>query len=255
MHILHGLEKPDPTREEHILSSFWKEFAELHPNHEVFAHASMQTLILKRAVPLVVHGDEGRGRRRAAHFVLSFHSLLGKGIAKHGAIRKRKRTRLECNFDGHSFTNRFVITTLRKRDYTREHSDKWQLLMETLAEESQFMWQAGIVSPYGGRYWGVVLNVIGDWPFLHKSAGFSRSFNSIQKRVTIRNPPAGICHLCRAGQADCHFEQLATRRPEWMHTLYVEDPFMEPSPIATHLLKLPGRNLASGPLTGSTPCT
>lgn len=240
MHILHGLERPNPTREEHTLSSFWKEFAKLHPNHEVFTQASLQSLNLKRTVPLLVHGDEGRGRRRVAHFALSFHSVLGKGIAKHGAIRKRKRTRLECNFDGHTYTNRFVIATLRKRDYTRENSDKWPLLLDTLADESRFMWEVGIDSPYGGRYWGAVLNVIGDWPFLHKCGGFSRSFNSIQKRVTIRRPPAGICHLCRAGQADCQFEQLATRRPGWIQTLYVEDPFVEPSSIAANLLKIPG---------------
>lgn len=78
MHILHGLHKPHGAREESILRAF----ESVHPQHQVFQEARSGTLSLSRAVPLVIHGDEGRGRRHTAHFVLSFHSLLGFGFGK-----------------------------------------------------------------------------------------------------------------------------------------------------------------------------
>ena len=246
MHILHGLQKQHASREESILSAFWRNFARLYPNHQIFQQASLGTLVLKRAIPLLLHGDEGRGRRHGAHFVFSFHSMLGRGFAKanqssRGRGLKNSWARMEVNFEGHTFTNRFLITSLRKRDYSDEHAETWQLLMESVAEEARFMWEVGVANPQGGRFWGVVVGIIGDWPFLHKCAGFSRSFNNIQKRVTVRTPPVGICHRCQAGQTQCPFEQIETRRPTWAATEHVQNTFLTPSPFATHLLHEPGK--------------
>jgi hypothetical protein len=89
MHILHGLQRPHVAREESILKAFWGRFESVHPQHQVFQAARSGTLSLSRAVPLVIHGDEGRGRRHAAHFVLSFHSLLGFGFGKERMYKKR----------------------------------------------------------------------------------------------------------------------------------------------------------------------
>lgn len=245
IHILHGLDAPDTVREETILQSFWCKFRELHPTHMVFQQADMGRLLLKRCIPLLIHGDEGRGRKHVAHFVLSFHSMLGFGFKKDQSTpRKRKRERMECNFEGHTYTNRYLIATLRKRDYSDEQSEVWKLLMNMVAEESRFMWEVGVANDDGRRYWGIVVGLIGDWPFLHKCGGFSRSFNNIQRRAVVRSEPVGICHLCRAGQRNVSFEQLETRRPVWLSTMFVQDPFVEISPFAEKLLHEPGREAA-----------
>ena len=225
MHVLHGLREPNAAREEAILSEFWEKFHALNPQHMIFQKGSIS---LKRAVPVVVHGDEGRGRRHSAHFVLSFHSLLGMGFGKRK--ESRKWTKMECNFQGHTYTNRFLIATLRKKDYS-DQGEVWKALMQQVAIDSRSLWETGVSDAAGTTYFGIVLGVIGDWPFLHKSAAFSRSFNNIQKRVTTRNPPAGICHLCRSGQRDVAFEQVSTRRPDWLMTAFTESESFDGEPL------------------------
>ena len=142
---------------------------------------------------------------------------------------------MECNFAGHTYANRFLIASLRKKDYSDQESETWKVLME---------WETGVTDRNGVKHWGIVLGLIGDWPFLHKSACFTRSFNNIPKRVTIKNPPVGICHLCRSGQADVDFEQVGTRRPDWIQTCFTQDPFVEPSPFVEYLLHVPGKEPA-----------
>lgn len=135
-----------------------------------------------------------------------------------------------------------MITSLRKRDYSDEHSSVWEVLMQSIATECRYMWETGVLGKNGERYKGVVLAVIGDWPFLHKSAGFVRSFNNIQKRVHVRTPPAGICHQCRAGQVDHPFEQLQTKRPSWIATWFLDSPCVSPSPFETNILHVAGKS-------------
>lgn len=239
LHILVGLENHHPTRQESILTTFWDKFQKLRPTHEIFARASEGVLVLKRTIPLLVHGDEGRGRRHVAHFVLSFHSCLGFGFAK--KKRSEDWNKMECNFSGHSYTNRFLICSLRKKDYTNDNSSVWQLLLDEIAVEASFMAEHGVTGPDGLQYFGVVVGVVGDWPFLHKSGGFCRSFNNIQKRKTIKNDPLGICHLCLAGQVGHPIEQLETTRPSWRSTLHAVSPFLQPNPLATGLMHEHGK--------------
>ncbi len=239
IHILHGLRKPHPSRETSILSAFWRHFQRLHPKHRIFDEVSKGNICLSRALPLVVHGDEGRGRRHCAHFVCSFHSLLGMGFSKQK--KSRVWAKMECNFAGHTYLNRFLIATLRKKDYSDENTERWENLMEAVATDAGSMWQTGVSDSSSGLiYWGIVVGIVGDWPFLHKSATFSRSFNNIQKRVSIKNPPSGICHLCRSGQVGIEFEQIGTRRPEWLRTVFTQDPFLTPSVFVQQLLHSPG---------------
>ena len=242
LHILHGLQNRDTAREQAILSSFWANFEKVYPGHQFFQEVSQGRIAAERAIPLVLHGDEGRGRRHSAHFVLSFHSLLGKGFGKMKG--KDPWARMECNFDGHTYTNRFLIASLQKKDYSDLQWETWGALMDHVAQDAGSLWKEGVVNQYGVKYWGVVLGLCADWPFLHKSANFSRSFNNIQKRVVVKNPPAGICHLCRAGQPDIAFEQLETRRPDWLGTEFTQDPYVERPPFVDHLLYEPGKDAA-----------
>ena len=239
LHLLCGLQQPHPKREADILTCFWENFRALRPRHEIFQRASEGRLVLSQTFPLLVHGDEGRGRKHAAHFVMSFHPVLGMGFKK-----KEKSTswaKMECNFSGHTYTNRFLIATMRKRDYSDQNVETWNALMEEVAAEAAFMADDGVVASNGLRFWGVVLGIVGDWPFLHKSGGFCRSFNNIQKRKTQKNLPVGICHLCQGGQRPYPFEQLETRRPLWRSTMFAEDPFVLPNPLAMSLLHEPGK--------------
>ena len=234
MHILTGLRHPDAPRERSILTRFWSNFKRAYPQHQVFQR--LEPSALERAVPLLVHGDEGRGRRHGAHFVLSFHSWMGLGFSK---SKSAVSDSMACNFAGHTFTNRFLIASLRKQDYSDDARENWNLLMETIAKETGYMWQTGVYYK-GFTYYGIVLSIIGDWPFLHNSAGFSRSFNNVMKKLnTTQNK--GICHLCKAGQDQFDFEQLGTRRPTWMSSMFTDSPFISTSPFETYVLHIPGQ--------------
>ena len=51
-------------------------------------------VVLKKCAPLLLHGDEGRGRKHSAFMVTSWFSLLGRGLRKNGKKKdqpKRKR--------------------------------------------------------------------------------------------------------------------------------------------------------------------
>ena len=76
----------------------------------------------------------------------------------------------------------------------------------------------------------MLIGITGDWPWLHKSAGFKRSFHNAQKRKN-QVVAHGICHECKAGQHGVPFEQVGTKRPLWTQTCFQEDPFWEISPF------------------------
>lgn len=235
LHIMTGLMRPDVKRERAILRRFWALYKTWDPEHDVFAKEARGELCLERCIPLCLHGDEGRSRKHSPFMILSFYSMLGRGVC----VEKRKRRKptlkrylkLQPNFKGHSYTSRFLFTALRKKDYVEKKAFVWTSVLEEAAQESMFMFDSGVQDDVGTVHWGVLLAITGDWPFLHKSGQFKRSFNNIQKRIAQRRLPAGICHLCRAGQVDIQFEQIATRRPSWIQTLHQEDPFEVPSPF------------------------
>lgn len=234
--MLAGLVRPDSKREECIWSAFWANFKALHPDHEVFAMEARGEIALARTAAVVLHGDEGRGRKHAAFLVLSFHSLLGRGLLparrfnRKRVVRKPYRKTLP-NFVGHTYTNRFMFAALRKRDYTAKNAAVFDSLMQAAADEAHFMSTTGVQDRDGCTFWMVMVNIVGDWPWLHKSGGFERSFNNVQKRKNVRTAPVGICHLCQAGQTAFPFEQLQTKRPLWLQSLHKQDPFVTPSPF------------------------
>lgn len=78
-HMLSGLQQPDAKRSASQWSSFWQKFRAYSPHHTVFAKADRGEIDLSRTAGILVHGDEGRSRRRSAIMILSWHSILGRG--------------------------------------------------------------------------------------------------------------------------------------------------------------------------------
>ena len=240
-HVVTGLIRPNRQREEHILGAFWEKYRQQSPNHPVFQMALEKRLVLCRTCPVVMHGDEGRGRKHQAFMVLNFHSLLGRGLNaanRHEKIRGVKKHYLKMlpNYKGHSYTTRFLLAALRKKEYTGDNEHAWDSLMSLAASEAHFMATEGVRDESGRQHWMMMLHIVGDWPFLHKSGVFSRSFNNALKRLDQKEV-VGICHQCSAGrenvpgQCDVPFEQINTRRPLWLSTEFQEGPSEWPSPF------------------------
>ena len=224
-HILVGLKEPDRKREADILKAFWDRYRVQCPDHHVFVEEREDSLDLSTCYPLVFHGDEGRGRKRAAFLVMNFHSLLGQGVQQKKKKKRGKKERylkMECNFQGHSLTTRFLLAALPKHFYTGERESVFQSLIDLAASEAEYMFYGGVEDTRTGqgRVKAVLLHISGDWPFLTDSGGLLRSFRNVQKRKTRKSLPNGICHLCAAGTVGWDFEQINSKKPRWLQSMH-----------------------------------
>ena len=62
------------------VAAFWRAYKPLHPGHRVYSeHGSTLPYVL----PIAVHGDEGRGKRRANTSIISIEAILGIFSAIH----------------------------------------------------------------------------------------------------------------------------------------------------------------------------
>ena len=204
LHILCGLVKHNPDRQGDIFEAFWRRFAIHHPDHPVIQRAERGEISLRRTVPLLLHGDEGRSKKRSPFLVCNLHSPLGRGVeAGLQEGRRREYLKMLPNFTGHSYTNRFLVSCLPKQDYCGKNSFVFDILMQTIAEELHHCASEG-VQHEGQRYLAVCIGIVGDWPWLCKAGGLQRSFMNVNKHKEDaggrrRSECRGVCHLCRAG--------------------------------------------------------
>lgn len=68
----------DFVRSAKELSCFWTQYKKYHPQHMVFESGCP----LDTTVPILLHGDEGRGLRRGNTAILTLESPLGLGTSK-----------------------------------------------------------------------------------------------------------------------------------------------------------------------------
>ena len=251
-HLLVGLTKPCWEREAAILRKFWSLFERQEPNHPIFREATSGNLRLSHTFPMLLHGDEGRGRKRSAFLVLNFHSVVGRGLTAnkrktsfHEQTNKKQKkkhrmkawTQMRPNYIGHTFTSRFLFAALPKVLYTGKHEHIWDALLRSAAEEAKYMFGTGVEDGMHGRgrFHMAVLRICGDWPWLTDSGGLMRSFRHVQKHKTRSKPPVGVCHKCMAGQIGFDFEEINTLQPKWLATMYSQNLFgedAEPSPLS-----------------------
>ena len=228
LHILSGLLRPHEQREGDIWEGWWKNFRLQHPDHPVFERERNGQINLRKTFPLLLHGDEGRSRKKLPFLVLNVHSPLGRGTEtglEHAS--KRKYLKMLPNFVGHSYTNRFLLSAIPKSDYTAKNAYVFDLLMKTVAEEFKHVSDVG-VEYRGERYFAFLISIVGDWPWLQKSGSLERSFLNIPKKSQARERGLkGICHMCCAGKDGWPYEQIGTRNPDWWASLLSDPPFDE----------------------------
>ena len=56
-----------------------------------FRIAEAHGIPLERVAPLYLHGDEGRGKKRAPFLVVSWHACLGQGTQLANETRNKKK--------------------------------------------------------------------------------------------------------------------------------------------------------------------
>ena len=114
---------------------FWAAYREHHGTHQIYSSYPNE---LAYTIPLAVHGDEGRGKRRSQTTVVSYEAVLGLKGHRH------------CN---------------KCRPSTTQESHPYSQAFETKLQRSQFR------STFSGFYHPWYIGQRG-WPFAGKTNGY-----------------------------------------------------------------------------------
>ena len=166
---LSGLTEPDRQRSGDQWSLFWKNYKALFPSHDVFQKSPEQ---LRRTCALVMHGDEGRSKKKLPLMILSCRSVLGKGshVTSRGLHTTEEFLKQELNMLGHTWATRFLLATMPRALYDDEKTCQLEELLTHIVADLRTLFRDGVTCPVTGEtYYMVVINIIGDWPFLAKA--------------------------------------------------------------------------------------
>ena len=191
----------------------------------MFALEREKGLVLSRVLPLLLHGDEGRGRKRNAVLCMNAHPILGYGVE----TRNRKRKLLhrgkeqQMNYTGNTYASRLLLAMLPKAVYDL-HPDSFYRLVEIISKDICSLAEDGLKGPDGLQYWCVSLYTKGDWPYLCKIGRLTRSFRNMPKQASSKKDCTGICHLCLAGRPRIPFEDYS-KNGVWQFSVQEEEPW------------------------------
>ena len=142
---------------------------------------------------------------------------------------------------GHSFTTRFVVSTIPKTKYESD-GEVFNVATEHLAKSLRQCLDKGYVDhARGGEHFRIaILGIKGDAPFLAKVGHFFRSYNTTAKRGEQRGAPKGVCPYCLAGTDNFPAEEIATSTPKWQSAVGVKPPWVRVPALVRHLPHNPG---------------
>ena len=223
----------DKTKAKESLNAFWQGYHSYHSTHEAFSLGQP----VHRIIPMAVHGDEGRGKRRSQSTVFSLESVLGiKGhssvcgechpvasweapYGETGDWQHPFLHRLRHNLKGHSFLQHFPLFILPGTLW-KEYKDLSKELIAFLAGELKTLFHEGVEAG-GVRYHLAIVGSKGDLKWVSKIACLTRGFEN-QGRVKA----AQMCHQCLAGSEMLPAEDFSTA-PCWEPTIHVERPWSD----------------------------
>ena len=234
-----------------ILTTFWGRFEKLHPDHVICGRADgVDGFQRCMTIPVLYHGDEGRGLKKKQLMVLSTHGVIGKGTKASTVSHTKEELAdplgpLRLNLLGNTNCNHFLQCVMGINMYNDCPEAFEHMLNLQATEFAELFWKGQEIN--GDRYYICCIGIKGDSPFLGKSGNFERSFTRRPRAPSSRTPAAGICHRCVAGkedyapdgiQVDVPFEELGVEFPVWRRTVGCVRPYTNPSP----LLKIPFEN-------------
>ena len=231
-------------------SAFWNCYRQSHPGHEVFSKHRGR---LDKVVPLLIHGDEGRGVKRTNFLVVSMESPLGSlddptattscscnsdlekrsGIPSYGSDANslsqevlRVARKQMTNYKGHSYLSHWLLFGVGGWLY-KKHPHIVDELMTQLATNFHKLFHEGVTLPDGSQFFGAVIAIKGDMDFHKKAMRLTRSYANLGNDIEI-------CHHCLAGGPHYGFEDYS-ENPAWGESLYQQRPWVveEPPPFSS----------------------
>ena len=220
------------------LQAFWECYRESHPGHQVFASSR-----LRRTIPLLLHGDEGRYLKRSNYLITTVESCLGRPASKMQCCtckadpvlsryndldvephpKRARASKQHCNSTGHPYLSKFLCCGMATKEY-KEHPELMFEAFRLLAEDLEDLCSNGVEIHGHGRFYGGFLGLKGDMAFHHKIGHFTRSYRNLGKERDL-----AMCHLCNAGEEHVPFESVEDT-PAWEDTFCVSEPWPEDDP-------------------------
>ena len=119
---------------EGTLLEFWKRYSQHKPGHEVFAASQRGEVRLSRAIPCLVHGDEGRGFKRTGVMILSVQGAIGRGakpFLKRHPLKTIQQKKMGVNIGGSSYNSRLLFGAMQKKHYSI-HPETWKVSFNSM---------------------------------------------------------------------------------------------------------------------------
>ncbi|CAE7295740.1 unnamed protein product [Symbiodinium sp. CCMP2592] len=214
---LSGLTEPDHQRSAGQWGCFWERYKALFPNHDIFATKSAEQLT--RTCALVLHGDEGRSKKKLPLMIISCRSVLGKGshVTSRGLHTTEEFLKQELNMLGHTWATRFLLATMPRALYDDDKTCQLEELFSHIVADLRALFRDGMTCPLTGEtYYMAVINIIGDWPFLAKAFNWSRTFGNSAKAETSK-------------------KDFESPEPRWRQTLNQVPPYPQPPALMKSL--------------------
>ncbi|CAJ1453729.1 unnamed protein product [Effrenium voratum] len=181
-------------------------------------------MCLSRCVPCFLHADEGTSIKKRGVLALSLQSALGAG----------SRRSADVNFSGDTFLTRILFSVMMTKTYARNKAPLYALLSH-FADSCTNAFENGIEVVINDQRTNLhlcILGLKGDWPALTKCGRLNRHH---LRDAPGSNNPAGICHLCLAGQTGYAWHEWDDSAA-WLDTMDTAPlPWTTPSP----LMKIP----------------
>eukprot|EP00438_Fugacium_kawagutii_P035612 Skav231842 [mRNA] locus=scaffold2215:283811:285574:+ [translate_table: standard] len=223
--VIHG-GNPD------AIPSFWSAYEKYHPSHEAF----ISQTDFSRLIPVNLHGDEGRGKRRSQTTVVSFECLLGMAGKPvncrtckpsslpeyHGAGWNGNPVceKLVRNMKGHSFLQHFPLFVI-PGTWAKTYKVLTLRMLERVARDFHDLFHNGFQTTDGARWHVAVVGKKGDLKWFAKICRLTRGYENKSRKTDIPH-----CHCCLAGSPGLPAEDLGPN-PCWLQTIYAERPWRE----------------------------
>ena len=136
------------------LPAFWHAYNMYHSGHRIFSDHHC----FDRIIPLAIHGDEGRGKRRSSTTVVFCEAVLGvKGKVNKCSCHPthldsyqepddelhRLAKALQCNLKGHSFLQHFPLFVI-PGIHAKQYKDITLSMLELIADDLKDLYENGM---------------------------------------------------------------------------------------------------------------
>ena len=225
----------DKKMAQQLLRDFWSNYREYHPQHDIYIHLADY---VSNTVPVLWHGDEGRGVRKGNTTVCSLESPFGLDTCNADCYNTFAccpqtqsddwSSRQNYNHKFHSFLTKFIMFALPRKLYqeTTIIDDMCKLIslqLRSLFFEGLFI---------DGKLWHFAcVGLKGDLAWFSKIAKLQRCY------LKLSNSFAMMCHECHAGTRELPWEEVLSDKPAWSTTLYASRPWT--SAPSTGLTQIP----------------